>query len=66
MSLLGNLAGEIALGMGMLRSRQALAQNEAMLLQAQRLARIGHFTFDAATDTLTGSPTQRDSRCAAR
>ena len=59
-SLLGNLAGEIALGMGMLRSRQALAQNEAMLLQAQRLARIGHFTFDAATDTLTGSPTHNE------
>jgi two-component system sensor histidine kinase/response regulator len=46
--------------MGMLRSRQALAQNEAMLLQAQRLARIGHFTFDAATDTLTGSPTHNE------
>ncbi len=59
-SLLENLAGEIALSMGMLRSRQALAQNEAMLLQAQRLARIGHFTFDAATDTLTGSPTHNE------
>src|SRR5574343_603639 len=59
-SLLSNLAGEIALGMGMLRSRRALANNEAMLQEAQRLARIGHFTFDAATDTLTGSPTHNE------
>ena len=59
-ALLGNLAGEIAVGMSMLRSRQILARNEAMLLEAQRLARIGHFTFDALTDTLTGSPTHNE------
>ncbi|MFN4340740.1 MAG: PAS domain-containing protein [Azonexus sp.] len=59
-ALLGNLAGEIAVGMSMLRSRLRLARNEAMLLEAQRLARIGHFTFDPATDTLTGSPTHNE------
>ncbi|UCV20513.1 PAS domain-containing protein [Ferribacterium limneticum] len=59
-ALLGNLAGELGLGMSMQRSRQTLAQSEAMLLQAQRLARLGHFTFDAATDCLTGSPTHNE------
>jgi two-component system sensor histidine kinase/response regulator len=59
-TLLGNLAGELGLGMSMQRSRQTLAQSEAMLLQAQRLARLGHFTFDAATDCLTGSPTHNE------
>ncbi len=59
-ALLCNLAGEVALGMGMLRSRQTLAHSEAMLLQAQRLARIGHFTFEAATNTLIGSPTHNE------
>ncbi len=59
-TLLSNLAGEVALGVNMLRSRQTLADNEAMLLEAQRLARIGHFTFDAASDTLSGSPTHNE------
>ncbi|MFH1660597.1 MAG: PAS domain-containing protein [Pseudomonadota bacterium] len=59
-SLLCNLAGELGLGLSMQRSRQTLAQSEAMLLQAQRLARLGHFTFDAATDCLTGSPTHNE------
>ncbi|HLO61786.1 MAG TPA: PAS domain S-box protein, partial [Azonexus sp.] len=55
-ALLSHLAGEIELGIGMLRSRQTLAHSEALLLQAQRLARIGHFTFEADTDTLICSP----------
>ncbi|UCV29658.1 PAS domain-containing protein [Ferribacterium limneticum] len=59
-ALLCNLAGELGLGIGMQRSRQTLARSEEMLLQAQRLARIGHFTFDAATDTLSGSPTHNE------
>ncbi|MGB4064543.1 MAG: PAS domain-containing protein [Azonexus sp.] len=59
-SLLCNLAGELGLGLSMQRSRQTLAQSEAMLLQAQRLARLGHFTFDAANDCLTGSPTHNE------
>ena len=59
-TLLCNLAGELGLGMSMQRSRQRLAQNEAMLLQAQRLARLGHFTFEAKTDCLTGSPTHNE------
>ncbi|MDE2439946.1 MAG: PAS domain-containing protein [Betaproteobacteria bacterium] len=59
-ALLSHLAGELELGIGMQRSRQTLAQSEAMLLQAQRLARIGHFTFEAATDTLNCSPTHNE------
>jgi two-component system sensor histidine kinase/response regulator len=59
-TLLGNLAGELGLGMSMQRSRQTLAQSEEMLLQAQRLARLGHFTFEAAIDTLSGSPTHNE------
>src|SRR5574343_765123 len=59
-SLLSNLAGELGLGLGMQRSRQTLARSEEMLLQAQRLARIGHFTFEASSDTLTGSPTHNE------
>ena len=59
-ALLGNLAGELGLGMSMQRSRQTLAQSEAMLLQAQRLARLGHFTFEASANRLTGSPTHNE------
>jgi len=59
-TLLSNLAGELGLGLSMQRSRQTLAQSEAMLLQAQRLARLGHFTFDASTNRLTGSPTHNE------
>ena len=59
-TLLSNLAGELGLGLGMQRSRQTLARSEEMLLQAQRLARIGHFTFEASSDTLTGSPTHNE------
>ncbi|MBU1364684.1 MAG: PAS domain-containing protein [Gammaproteobacteria bacterium] len=59
-ALLCDLASELGLGLSMQRSRQTLAQSEAMLLQAQRLARLGHFTFEAATNTLTGSPTHNE------
>ena len=57
LALLSNLAGEIGLGLGLHRSRQTLAASEELLLQAQRVARIGHYTYDRATDRLTGSPT---------
>ena len=56
LALLANLSGEIGLGLSMQRSRERLARSENILLQAQRLARLGHFTFDPQTDTLTGSP----------
>ena len=56
LALLANLAGEIGLGLSMQRSRQRLARSESILLQAQRMARLGHFTFDPQTDTLSGSP----------
>jgi two-component system, sensor histidine kinase and response regulator len=59
-ALLCNLAGELGLGMSMQRSRQTLAQSEAMLLQAQRLARLGHFTFEPNSNTLSGSPTHNE------
>jgi two-component system sensor histidine kinase/response regulator len=59
-ALLCNLAGELGLGMSMQRSRQTLTQSEAMLLQAQRLARLGHFTFEPSSNTLTGSPTHNE------
>ena len=59
-TLLCNLAAELDLGLSMQRSRQTLAQNEAMLLEAQRLARLGHFTFDTGSDCLTGSPTHNE------
>jgi two-component system sensor histidine kinase/response regulator len=56
LTLLGNLTGEIGLGLTMQRSRQALARSEASLLQAQRLARMGHYTFDPAADRWVSSP----------
>ena len=55
-ALIGNLAGEIGIGLGIQRSRQTLARSEAMLLQAQRVARIGHFAYQRASDQLTVSP----------
>ncbi|MDP3540490.1 MAG: CBS domain-containing protein [Azonexus sp.] len=56
-TLLGNLAGEIGIGVAMQRSRQALAQSEATLQQAQKLAGMGHFTFDPVADNWVSSPT---------
>jgi two-component system sensor histidine kinase/response regulator len=54
--LLCDLAGEIGLGLAMLRSRAALAQREFKLQQAERLARLGHFLFEPQQDTWTSSP----------
>jgi two-component system, sensor histidine kinase and response regulator len=53
--LLANIAGEIALGLSMQRSRQALLANEASLSQAQRMARLGHYDFDPQADRWTCS-----------
>jgi two-component system sensor histidine kinase/response regulator len=55
MSLLENLSGEISLGISMQRSRQALLRSEASLLQAQQLAKIGHYHFDPVADVWTSS-----------
>ncbi|WP_428825163.1 CBS domain-containing protein [Azonexus sp. IMCC34842] len=55
-ALLDNLAGELGLGLSMLRSQQALARSETSLRQAQRLARVGHFDYDPVTALWTGSP----------
>ena len=55
-TLLGNLAGELGLGLTMLRSRQALARSEASLRQAQRLARMGHYDYDTVADRWSSSP----------
>ena len=57
LSLLSNLTGELGLGLTMQRSRQALARSEASLLQAQRLARMGHFRFDPIADLWSSSAT---------
>jgi len=57
LSLLSNLTGELGLGLTMQRSRLALARSEASLLQAQRLARMGHFRFDPVADIWSGSAT---------
>ena len=59
-ALLAHIASEIELGIAMQRSRRTLAHSEAMLLEAQRLARIGHFTFEADRDMLIGSPTHNE------
>ncbi|WP_295008463.1 PAS domain S-box protein [uncultured Dechloromonas sp.] len=59
-ALLAHIASEIELGIAMQRSRRTLAHSEAMLLEAQRLARIGHFTFEADGDLLIGSPTHNE------
>ena len=54
-ALLSDLSGELGMGLAMHRSRQRLARSEEMLLLAQRVARIGHFVYDRASDSLTGS-----------
>ena len=55
MALVENLAGELGLGIAMQRSRQELRRSEASLLDAQRLARIGHFHFDPIADRWSSS-----------
>jgi len=55
LGLLANLAGEIALGLSMQRSRHALLANEASLRQAQRMARLGYYDFDPQVDRWTCS-----------
>jgi PAS domain S-box-containing protein len=55
LGLLSNLTGELGLGLTMQRSRLALARSEASLLQAQRLARMGHFRFDPVADVWSSS-----------
>ncbi len=56
MALLENLSGELGLGLSMQRSRRALLSNEAALIAAQRLARLGHFHFDPVADVWGSSP----------
>lgn len=55
-SFLEDLAGEIGFGISIQRSRLALAESEASLLQAQRVAQLGHFNFDPMADCWTCSP----------
>ncbi|MCH2221370.1 MAG: PAS domain-containing protein, partial [Dechloromonas sp.] len=59
-ALLAHIASEVELGIAMQRSRRTLAHSEAMLQEAQRLARIGHFTFEADRNRLIGSPTHNE------
>ncbi|RIX46777.1 MAG: PAS domain S-box protein [Rhodocyclales bacterium GT-UBC] len=54
--LLCDLAGELGIGLSMHRARTALAQREANMRRAERLARLGHFQFDPQLDTWSASP----------
>jgi two-component system, sensor histidine kinase and response regulator len=54
--LLCDLAGELGVGLSMHRARAALAEREANMRQAERLARLGHFQFDPQLDTWSASP----------
>ncbi|MBS1160335.1 MAG: hypothetical protein H6R15_2754 [Proteobacteria bacterium] len=56
MPLLCDLAGEIGIGLAMQRSRTALAQREADLQRAERLARLGHFQLEPQRNMWTSSP----------
>ena len=57
LNLLSNLSGELCLGLSRKRSRQALARSEANLRQAQRLARMGHYSFQLTTGRWEASST---------
>ncbi|MDR0777659.1 MAG: PAS domain S-box protein [Azonexus sp.] len=56
LTLLGNLAGELGLGMAMQRSRRALLSSEANLRQAQHMAHLGHYEFAPQADCWSCSP----------
>jgi two-component system sensor histidine kinase/response regulator len=56
LGLLANIAGEIALGLFMQRSRRALLISEASLRQALHLAHLGHYEFDPQADQWICSP----------
>ena len=49
-SLLEDMAGEISAGIDRLRGLRKLAENEAALLEAQSIARLGHYRFDPKLD----------------
>lgn len=55
-ALLDGLADEIALALTSLRTRHALERSEANLTHAQRMARLGHYTYDLLEDRLIRSP----------
>ena len=54
-ALLDGIADEIALGLTSLRTRHALERSEANLTHAQRMARLGHYTYDLIEDHLVRS-----------
>jgi two-component system, sensor histidine kinase and response regulator len=56
LSLLEDIADEIGFGIGMQRSRLALAESEKNLRKAQNMARLGHFSFDPIKDQWRCSP----------
>lgn len=55
MALLENISGELCLGISRQNSRLALLRSEENLLEAQRIARIGHYHFDPRADVWTSS-----------
>ncbi len=57
LTLLANLAGELGIGLSRKRSQKALALSEANLLQAQHMARMGHYSYRIADDYWQSSAT---------
>ncbi len=57
LTLLANLAGELGIGLSRKRSQKALALSEANLLQAQHLARMGHYSHRITEDCWHSSAT---------
>jgi PAS domain S-box-containing protein len=55
-SLLEDMAGEIGAGIGRLQAIKKLAESEAALLEAQTIARLGHYRFDPNRDHWECSP----------
>ena len=55
-SLLEDIAGEIGAGIGRLQAIKKLAENEAALLEAQTIARLGHYCFNPTQDHWECSP----------
>jgi PAS domain S-box-containing protein len=52
MDLFGELANNLAYGIGRLRDAERLARNEAHLREAERLAHVGHWEWNLRTDEI--------------
>ena len=52
-AVLSSLADDLAYGIGRLRDSERLARNEALLREAERLARVGHWEWDLDSGRFT-------------